>query len=445
MNVNELTPDHPPGDGIERHPRDGRPKVNGQWYSRPSSLGNYLEDTANLEKWKQRRAAAGFVQRPELLARIAAIGPDDTKDNKDEINRLVEEAVTAGQGDRNRELGTALHRITERIDAGENVDVPHMWRADVDAYLAATAGFEWLAVERFVVCEALHAAGTPDRYGRLPDGRVLVFDTKGGSSLVYGGLKFAIQLATYAHADYFYNPDGTIEPIPWDVDKDEGVLVHLEVGSAVCTLHSIDIAAGWEAAHEALAVRDWRRRGRKLIVPYQQRLLEPSPEAKEIAQRIIADVNLDGEKVGEINNPTTPELPPVPEPTSRNGGREDLLDYTRARVAELVEAGHRDRLIATWKEEKLPSIHPDAPPVTSGQLEVIATILTEIEHDVDRYVNGEEIQAMRDTYARLTDGQRAAFDQWLAFTKWNPTHRLTRNRADTVADVLQELRSSRAK
>ncbi len=390
-------------DGIERHARDGRPKVNGKYYSRPSSLGNYLEDTSNLEKWKARRAAQGYITRPELLAQIAAIGPDDTSAAKDQINAIVEAACTAGGADRNREYGTALHKITERIDAGEAVDVPEMWRADVDAYLAATKDFEWLAVERFVVCEALQAAGTPDRYGRTPDGRVVVFDTKGGASLDYGGLKFAIQLATYAHADYFW--DGTnVEPIPWDVDKAEGIIVHLEVGSAVCTLHRIDIAAGWEAAQEALRVREWRNRGRKLITPLQLSVSErastatppaPTPEpAKETNDEGVRAATSAGDagrgdgrdgrlpdagsdrSAGAADGATEPPVPTAnpradvvddrprggrgvlrPQADASVGGGDgrspvarpwDALEQRRLRAAEIKAAGHGASLLDRW-------------------------------------------------------------------------------------------------
>ena len=133
---------------------------------------------------------------------------------------------------------------------------------------------------------------------------------------------------------------------------------------------------------------------------------------------------------------------PPSEPTSRNGGREDRLDYVRLRARELAQLGHADRLNEAWTAEQLPSIHPDSPIDPSPQLDLIDAVLREIEVDLDLWVDDTEIAQLDAWRGALPADRQAEFGAWLLEQKWNPTHRLTRSRADKVRARLTELHNA---
>ena len=83
----------------------------------------------------------------------------------------------------------------------------------LDAYRKATAPFEVLDVETFVVSDDVRAAGTFDRLVRCPDGRVRVADLKSGKSEADYPLATATQLATYANGKR-YDPETVLRADP---------------------------------------------------------------------------------------------------------------------------------------------------------------------------------------------------------------------------------------
>jgi hypothetical protein len=140
--------------------------------------------------------------------------------------------------------------------------VPEAYRADLDAYAAATAKLEIVGIERFSVLDELKIGGTHDRTVRY-QGRDYIADIKTGS-VEYGALKIAMQLAVYSRS-VLYDP-ATRERTPLEVDQDRAIVIHLPAGQGRCDLHWVDIAAGWEAVQVATQVRQWRKR-RGLLTP----------------------------------------------------------------------------------------------------------------------------------------------------------------------------------
>jgi hypothetical protein len=252
-----------PAATIERD-RWGRPRIqqpDGKTgvYTRATTISGTLDDRHALEKWLQRQVAVGLGKRPDLVGLATATPADD----KEALNQIVEDATDAAASDAKANLGTALHALTEQLDRGHPVDAPQ-FAAEIAAYQAATRGCKWLEIEQMVVHDPLKIAGTPDRIGMLAGhGRPAIVDLKTGS-IEFSGLAIAIQLAIYANSNNIYQPDGTRLPMP-DVDRQTAYVIHLPVGAGTCTIHAVDIEAGWEAAQTAIEVRDWRKRGRKLI------------------------------------------------------------------------------------------------------------------------------------------------------------------------------------
>lgn len=234
-------------------------------YTRVSTMAKALDDQTNLMLWKQRKTTEGLIRRPDLLTRAAGAlangDPDEDWPTKRAMNDVCNEATEAAGASKGASAGTGFHSLTEAIDRGDEplfvppADVPRL-----EAYREATAGIEWLDLECFVVNDAVRAAGTFDRLGRLPDGRVVVMDLKSGKSEADYPLSTTVQIAIYAHGSRY---DGTAArtPIHPELDLTTGVLIHLPP-SGGCRLYELNLGLGWEAAGLAARVhgrvRKWK-------------------------------------------------------------------------------------------------------------------------------------------------------------------------------------------
>jgi len=274
-----------PGQADEGIPRDryGRPLVvppeggAPMPYTRCTTYVSALEDTYNLSRWQQRMVALGMADRPDLVLAAGA-----HRDDKDELNRIVDQAMDAAQAHAAAGVGTSLHKLTEQLDRGQIPGpVPEAYHADIDAYAAATSCLEMVGIERFTVLDELKIGGTHDRTVRY-QGRTYIADIKTGS-IEYSALKIAMQLAVYSRSVLYDHRTRTREPL--DVDTDRAIVIHLPAGQGRCELHWIDIAAGWEAVQVATQVRDWRRR-KGLLTP----LTDP---VTDVAEKIKAAMSVE--------------------------------------------------------------------------------------------------------------------------------------------------------
>ena len=226
--------------------------------TRVTTLAETLDDRYNLEKWKVRQAAIGLMLRPDLLALVAA-----QQNDKAALDRTMDEAIDASKSGAAANVGTALHTLTERLHAGEDLGhVPADLQADLAAYVACLTRhqIEVVEVEQFVVYEACEVAGTLDRLMRFPDGRLAIADLKTGAGAVEWGLtSIAVQLACYANAETSWTPQGGHVPRP-EVDRTRAYVIHLPPNSGRCELVEVNIVAGLEAAHHARWARVWRKR-----------------------------------------------------------------------------------------------------------------------------------------------------------------------------------------
>jgi len=258
-------------------------------WTRATTVANTLADRYGLEQWAKRNVALGLAAREDLYAQAASCTPEDKAD----LNRIVEQAEEAAKSRAGANLGTALHRFTERIDQGEEVQVPAQWQPDVRAYVEALTAHQVEVIprsnERVVVVPSIRVAGTIDKLVRIPGHpHPLVADTKTGQEVVkYGMGEIAIQLSLYAGATHVWRgttddikrdrygryllPDPTDDPDAYHlmprVDRHEALVIHLPVNQGRCQLHLVDIQAGRKAAAMALKVRDWRKR-KDLSAPY---------------------------------------------------------------------------------------------------------------------------------------------------------------------------------
>jgi hypothetical protein len=247
----------PNADNIKRD-RWGRPLIEPQDggkpipYTRISTLAKALDNKDALMKWKQRQTAIGLGKRPDLAQAVAGVQGDNRK-----IDEIIEQAMTVAESERAANIGTALHALSEHVDAGTlPKDTPQQFVPDLDAYRAAMGGIEIIAAEQFVVCDDVQAAGTFDRLVRLPDGRIVVADIKTGQHEPKYPHSSTIQIAVYAHG-HLYDPDkGRLGYLPdLGVSTDAGLLIHLPAGQARCDLYLLDLQVGWQLAQTAVMVR----------------------------------------------------------------------------------------------------------------------------------------------------------------------------------------------
>lgn len=241
-------------------PPGGTPDDKKTAYRRWSSFGDVLEDRYNLEKWGKRMTALGIADRADLLLAISA-----HRDDKRQLDDICQQAVEAAKASAAATTGTALHKLSELVDAGTDLPaLPDTARNDLEAYRQTMRHVEVVATEQFVVCDEMEAAGTFDRIVEYA-GQRFVADIKTGS-IKWGLNKIAIQLAGYAHSAAYDPATGTRTPL--GVDQNAALIIHLPSGQATCELVWLDIGTGWKGVHLAAQVHDWRRT-KGLTAPFQ--------------------------------------------------------------------------------------------------------------------------------------------------------------------------------
>lgn len=268
-------------------------------HTRITNFAKKLEDEFNLTKWKQRQVLLGAAQRSDIIVGALADG-----DDKKKLDELAEQAQDAAKSNVKRETGTALHRIIERVDAGEDLKLPEPWASDVAAYKTALASIsaEVELIEQVVVCKSLNLAGRFDRTVII-DGVRYMGDLKTGDDLSYSWGSIDIQLALYAGADTIYDPDTKKHrPMP-PVDQSRALVMHLPAGKGVCDLYWLPLEAGRRGIQLTSQLLEWRKATKKL---------------------------------------------PFKDHTEHLQARAELRDYVEAKVRHLLDGGHGDELAGDW-------------------------------------------------------------------------------------------------
>lgn len=227
---------------------------------RATTLAKALEDTYNLEIWSNRMVAKGMALRPDLLALAATL---DVEVDKKRLNDVAKAAKEAAGGSSGANMGTALHAMTEKLDAGEEVQ-PGPFARELAAY-RATMTAEGLVVlphysERIICVPSLGVAGRLDKLTETAGSQLYqVSDLKSQKSMDFGAVSIAIQLSLYAHAYAMWNPSTETWEDPPPIDQDTATVVWLPVGQGHCEVFDVDIFLGWEWAKHATETRRIRK------------------------------------------------------------------------------------------------------------------------------------------------------------------------------------------
>jgi hypothetical protein len=247
-----------------RRDRYGRPEIDGEFYTRASSMSSAVEDKYNIQQWSMRQVGIGVARTKHLVAGFASADPKNSRT----LNELVEKALDASGATASREIGTAIHAATERFDYGESLDgVPDHIVGDVEAYgdAMSKAGFVPQAAEIFVVNDELKVAGSTDRIALGAGGGMGIVDIKTSSSpdsAKWAGLSWAIQIAIYANSTPYCSERGRLSWYDIGLEPPNklfGVVAHIMQGSGKCRLYKVDLQRGWELAQLASTVRAARK------------------------------------------------------------------------------------------------------------------------------------------------------------------------------------------
>lgn len=244
-------------------------------YTRVTTLAGAIEDGFGITQWKMRTVAKGLAQRPDLLLSVSAHLED-----KRELNKICDQALEAGGASAAATKGTAVHIFSEQIDRGEQLPpaIPPEIVRKLDLYQQYTAGMACVAIEEFLVCDELQAAGTADRIYEFGGSRY-IGDLKTGAGIDLGIGKIAAQLAIYSRSVEY--DEETAERRGLGVNQDWGIVVHLPAGRDgepdrdLINLYWIDLNLGWRIAKHCYETRELR----KLKMPDVVRLISSNEES----------------------------------------------------------------------------------------------------------------------------------------------------------------------
>lgn len=237
-------------------------------YQRVTTFIDVMDSTYNLERYQQRMVALGLVERDDLALEVASwIQEANTKEGKSALNKICDRAREAAKGSAAANTGTALHKLTELVDAGKTPkSVPAAYRDDLKAYAMAMEKYRVLQTEFFVVHDGYRTSGKADRLVEdLEDGTVYVGDLKTVDDLYWSQRKIAMQLALYQSSKLY---DGTTgKRTDLGASDKWGLVLHLPRGKGECTIYKVPLDVGRWALKIAVQIRKWRSVDSGILVP----------------------------------------------------------------------------------------------------------------------------------------------------------------------------------
>lgn len=309
-------------------------------YTRCTTFVGAPEDLFNVQRWEKRQVALGLASRTDLLLSVSA-----HRDDKEELNRICDQAKEAAGASAASIRGTAVHKLTELVDRGE--ELPRGLDPDtlkmLDAYAEAMKPFKTRDIEARLVQDRAKVAGTTDRILGYRGG-IYIGDIKTGSTVELGTGKIGGQLAMYAHSR------------PYDVNKDErldhhgastlwGLIIHLPAERpGEVNLHWVDLEKGWGWCQVAGQVRAERARTFKQWTKPFEDGQKPEPKVSEVkASRKAAETARDLQQAREsvrrqILASDSRDLVLTVWKREQAIWDDDLTAVAKARVAELEAA-----------------------------------------------------------------------------------------------------------
>jgi len=403
-------------------------------HGRPSSQEKKLSDTTALDKWKHRTIIEGISNDPSIVpAYIAAT-------TKKEKNELADRALNRGGSDDAADWGTALHKLTEQIDAGERSvdDLPEREAQRMREYLDALDVFglevcpDWIEVQ--LVNDKLRFAGTADRIFKatkqivtpwgenIRPGDYIGADLKTNSGdLKWSLLTYEVQSAIYFGRDALFYNVVTDErtPLPEGMRHDWSLMVHLPSAGEGCDMIFMDMERGQRGADLAREVSNWRKE--KVVInvaaaPIIANETTVEPVEVEAETATVTDPMTDAVPTDETLQWIKDRVAAVRAKDKRAVNL--LVDNWPPGVPGLKATGHTaaqlgliDKAVSyVEKEHSMPFIPAPEKPREPRESSVIPTperreYVPESTQDND--ADPLAVQVLRDRVAALTEPQRA--------------------------------------
>lgn len=244
------------GPAPEREPSrprlvDPRTGIERSW-QRASNFAAPLDSPFGLIKHKTRQLVRGLNRRIDLARMLLTGAVVD-----DKVDEVIDTALSAAEDEAAANNGTAVHAALGLCDLGR--EVPAEYQQHAAAYVAELRryGLRPVAVEQRVLNTRLGATGTTDRVYVTDSGRYVIGDIKTGS--LNHPHKFAVQCVVYADSDYIIDPNGKAEPMPWQLDTNTAVLVHVDPDTGATSVYSVPLQVARFGAALAEQVRSFQR------------------------------------------------------------------------------------------------------------------------------------------------------------------------------------------
>jgi hypothetical protein len=233
-----------------------------------STLSGCMEDYYGLNRWQRGGVAKGMASDRALTARAAALDPADKAQMRDLMNIADDAMARVPEMSKGRDLGTALHAFTGKINEGKDPgEIPYDLEKDVQAYADGITSRGLVILkdycEKMVIIPGLCPNGTAGTFDALvwhPTWKLpRIGDTKSAQDL-RTGMSIAIQEGIYSRGAAIWNPrTRRYEPMP-EVDQEWGVILGIPAGTGTFEAWDVPLTEGWELAQLAATVHGARKR-----------------------------------------------------------------------------------------------------------------------------------------------------------------------------------------
>lgn len=234
-----------------------------------SAIAKIAADDYQIRLWHERMVALGVTIDSNLRENVAM-----NAENKDALKNLCEDAKKVAKAHIAADRGSQKHRVLELILLGEEHKlITDQQRADalllkrtLDRYSLVPHGRlaeQFVAYPKYTVCGRFDAVLDFE----TADGRTVLVDLKSGINAILYPHATAAQLAMYANAPVISEGEHrgdradvtTWQTLPDNMVRDVAYVLLVENDGNVGTLHEFDIRHGWQAAHLALELIQWRK------------------------------------------------------------------------------------------------------------------------------------------------------------------------------------------
>lgn len=256
-------------------------------WMRATRLASIIADSYALNMWRNRAVAVGLANQPGLIARLQGL---DIREDKQEIEDIVESAIRLADAIDRAAMGTRIHLATEHADrriqaieagadpSGMEQPEPELIHHVVNWKTALlNFGIKVVAIEDIIAVASLGVAGRLDRIGvceedvtitigqknprtvQLYRGNTVIVDLKTGKSLELAWHEISVQLALYANHTHRFEEHGDqllLAPA-LDFRTDVAIVIHIPAMEGGAYVYGVDIDKGWIGAQLARGVADW--------------------------------------------------------------------------------------------------------------------------------------------------------------------------------------------